>query len=163
MQEEKSENKPNLLADIRAEESPGRRSYTFFYAQAICIHFIEVQELRAEGFSMATICRFLEKKGALPVGADPHSFCRAYSREDVRRKRATKYKEQERTNGRSEKKNEAAGIAAISGDERKPSLPTSPLPGASKSKTGVQINPDNTFRIEPIDPDDLPEIENIKR
>jgi hypothetical protein len=29
---------------------------------------------------------------------------------------------------------------------------------AKSGKPGLQINPDNTFRIAPVDPDDLPDV-----
>jgi hypothetical protein len=54
-----------ILAGIRDSESPGRRGGGFHYARAIYAYFTEIQELKAEGFTMATICKFLEKKDQL--------------------------------------------------------------------------------------------------
>jgi hypothetical protein len=32
-----------------------------------------------------------------------------------------------------------------------------------ESRGGLRLNPDNTFEIEPIDPDDLPDFENLTK
>jgi DNA-binding transcriptional MerR regulator len=146
-----------LLEDIRKTEKPGRSGRAFFYAQAIYAHFKEIEELKAEGFTLATIRKFLESKGVLPAGSDTRSFCRAFRREAARRKQVELKEvnaDEVRKNGskgRDAPKREvqAAGVKQGSGV---PSIPTK----AHKGKAGVQINPDNTFTISPVDPEDLP-------
>jgi DNA-binding transcriptional MerR regulator len=80
--------KVSLFEDIRATEMPGKRGGEYLYAQAIFAYFNEIEKLKAEGFTMATICKFLEKKEVLPNNSDPYSFRRAFRREVVRRERA---------------------------------------------------------------------------
>jgi DNA-binding transcriptional MerR regulator len=77
------------LEELRETETPGRRGGEFIYARAVYAYFREIEELKAEGFTLATICRFLEKREILPAGSDPRSFCRAFRRrrEAVGRKR----------------------------------------------------------------------------
>jgi DNA-binding transcriptional MerR regulator len=136
-----------VFADIREMESPGRQNATAIYAQTMYAHFEEIQKLRAEGFTLATICKFLEKKGLLPAGCDIHSFRRAFRRETDRRKRTEKGK----TKVYESMKNNAAQHTTMNARRE-------PDPAPEKFKAGLQVNPDNTFRIRPIDRDDLPDI-----
>ena len=151
----------NLLEDIREVEIPGRRGEGFFYAQVIYSHFDEIEKLKTEGFTLTAICKFLEKKGALPTGADPHSFRRAFRREATRRQWAIskEVKIHDTTKKRvapkgNDKKHEIS-VASIMQETEVPVIPIK----LKSSKAGPQINPDNTFRIAPIDPDDLPDIQ----
>ena len=146
----------NFLEDIRATEMPGKRGGEFSYARAIYAYFDEIKKLKAEGFTLTTICNFLEKKGALPTDSDPRSFRRAFRREAVRRQK-TILKE-ENINDTAKKGIKAkANIPKDEGAKQKPEVPVIPVKPKNK-RSGPQINPDNTFNITPVDPDDLPDI-----
>jgi hypothetical protein len=151
--------KVGLLDEIRAMENPGKRGGEFVYAQVIYACFSEIQKLKAEGFTLTTICKFLERKGTLPAGSDPRSFCRAFRRENIRRKQvASKEGNIRHTAKEIVKTKENALKHEISGTSAKqePEIPF--VPAKPKMNPGVQMNPDNTFKIAPIDPDDLPDI-----
>jgi len=144
----------SLLDDIRVTETPGKRGGEFSYAQAIYTYFDEIEKLKAEGFTLATICKFLEKKEILPINASPYSFRRAFRREAVRRKRAIL--KEDNAHGTSKKgmkpkenapKHEPSRVS-VNEVKREP----------KSNKVGPHINPDNTFRIAPVDPDDLPDM-----
>ncbi len=146
-----------ILDDIRAFEMPGKRGGDFCYAQAIYGNFSEIEKLKAEGFSLTTVCKFLEKKGALPPGADPRSFRRAFRREIARRRRAAPKEVlvRERKSANSKEnipKRENAGTGTIP-DREAPVIPTK----RKNNLTGRQVNPDGTFMIAPVDLDDLPD------
>ena len=149
-----------LLEDIREVEVPGKRGGDFFYAQVIYGYFSEIEKLKAEGFTLTTICKFLEKKGALPADSDPRSFRRAFRREAARRRRATPKEAKINDTAKKEVKaredvlkNKALEVDA----KQKPGFSFAPAKPKS-GKPGLQINPDNTFEIAPIDPDDIPDI-----
>lgn len=142
-----------LLEDIRVTETPGKRGGEFFYAQVIYAYFDEIEKLKTEGFTLTTICKFLEKKGALPTDSDPRSFRRAFRREFARRQQAA-----------SKEVNVNDTLKMVM--KAKESIPRREISEANvkhrpekSNKAGLQINPDNTFRINPIDPDDLPDIQ----
>ena len=146
-----------LSEEIRATEMPGKRGGDFFYAQAIYGYFDEIEKLRAEGFTLTTICKFLEKKGMLPTDSDPRSFRRAFRRESVRRQRSTsmEVKVQKRM-----KVKETISKREFLDVSMKPKQEIAVTPAKpKKSSSGPQINPDNTFKIAPIDPDDLPDMQ----
>ena len=149
-----------LLEDIRATETPGKRGGEFFYAQMIYGYFDEIEKLKGEGFTLTTICKFLEKKGALPEKSDPRSFRRAFRREAARRQRAISKEVKVNDTAKKEVKggeNIPRRDVSEAGVKQKPEIPFTPA--KSKSSRGrLQINPDNTFNITPIDPDDLPDI-----
>lgn len=135
----------NLLEEIRATEIPGKRGGDFFYARVVHSYFDEIEKLKSEGFSLATICNFLEKKGVLPPDSDPYSFRRAFRRKLARKSKISKeegIKPKEKV------------------PKHEPKIPVvSTQPTQSKNvRAGTQINPDNTFNITPVDPDDLPDI-----
>jgi DNA-binding transcriptional MerR regulator len=86
-QREEKNMETDIFSDIHTMKIPGRRSVTSGYAQIIYLHFDEILRLHSVvGFSLATICEYLEEKGKLPVNADAHAFRRAFSREVSRRK-----------------------------------------------------------------------------
>jgi hypothetical protein len=154
--------KVGLLEEIREMETPGKRGGEFVYAQAVYGCFSEIEKLKAEGFTLTTICRFLERKEILPAGSDPRSFCRAFRRrrEADRRKQAIlKEGNISGTEKETTKPKENAPKREISGTNAKQEPEASFAPARPKNrKPGLQINPDNTFRIAPIDPDDLPDV-----
>ena len=146
--------------EIRTTETPGKRGGESFYAQAIYSHFGEIKKLKTEGFTLATICKFLGKKGVLPMNSDPNSFRRAFRREIVRRQR-TSLKEinVNDTTKKNIKTGENIQKHEISRTNGKQESEVSFIPVKKKSgKSGLQVNPDNTFKITPVDPDDLPDI-----
>lgn len=150
----------DILADIRKTASPGRRGGNSPYAQAMYDYYAEIVELQSEGFTMATICKYLESKSALPNGADEHSFRRAFRREADRRKRTRKHKETRRKDAPETKMptNTTSASAA-------PAIKANLFPQVTapiKPVAGLRVNPDNTFAIRPIDPDDLPDIETMR-
>jgi DNA-binding transcriptional MerR regulator len=150
----------NLLDEIRATEMPGKRGGDFFYAQAIYAYFSEIEALQAEGFTLATICKFLEKKDVLPKDSDPYSFRRAFSREAIRRKRATPKEvniNDTAKKGINTKANASKGNVSEIRSKHRPDASVIPVK-PKNNRTGPLINPDNTFTITPVDPDDLPDI-----
>jgi hypothetical protein len=151
-----------MLADIRETELPGRRGGTSHYARTVRACFEEIQCLIAEGFTMFTICKFLEKRDALPPGADTRSFCRAYNRERLRRERSAKPK-RTRAKEASAKNENAAKPAVASEREKEPCPPSQQYQTSVKPRDGLRVNPDNTFVIQPIDPDDLPDYESLTK
>ena len=146
----------NLLEDIRATEMPGKRGGEFSYARAIYAYFDEIRKLKAEGFTLTTICNFLEKKGVLPTDSDPRSFRRAFRREAVRRQK-TILKEENINDTAKKGIKVKANIPKGEGAKQKPEVPVIPVK-PKNNRAGPQINPDNTFNITPVDPDDLPDI-----
>ena len=150
----------NLLEEIKETEIPGKGGGGFFYAQVVYGHFDAIEKLKVEGFTLTTICRFLEKKGALPPNADPHSFRRAFRREIARRQRviSKEVKVNDTAKKRMESKENISKHEILEASMKQnleaPIITTKP----KNSKARPQINPDNTFRIAPIDPDDLPDI-----
>ena len=163
MEDEKGqqeEKRLDILADIRKTESPGRKNGAFLYAKAIYGYYVEIQELSDEGFTLATICSYFQKKGILPDEADVHSFRRAFRREVARRKKATKTKEARKKNI-TEKKELTQKTPAAPNVVPKADTEVRPIASA-KCTQCLKVNPDNTFEIRPVDPDDLPDIENIR-
>ena len=159
---ENHEKMPDMLADIRETESPGRRGGVSHYAGTVYACFAEIQNLTAEGFTLSTICRFLEKKGILPAGADARSFCRAFRREKTRRERITKRKGKNAKealvkNGHAVKSTEASNAKQETG------MAAMQTQQPVKHNGGFQVNPDNTFEIKPIDFDGLPNFEDLTK
>ena len=161
MDEEKSDKRLDILTEIRETEMPGRGGAASPYAQIIYEYYAEIEELVGEGFAMVAICRYFQKKGVLASDADVHSFRRAFRRENLRRKRAGKSNESKRKSS-SEKKE------AVKQQEEKSHVPKAkeqkeiPVPQpTAKASTALQVNPDNTFAIRPIDPDDLPDFDKL--
>jgi hypothetical protein len=151
---------PSALADIRETEQPGRRGGAFCYARAVYACFTEIQGLVSEGFTLATICRFLEKKGVLPVGADTRGFCGAYRRENSRRERSARPK---KTKAKEVKNDGAAKLNGTTGTEREPDTPAKQTIPPVKPRGGVLVNPDNTFEIRLINRDLLPAFEDLTK
>lgn len=150
----------SLLEEIRETEIPGKRGGEFVYAQAVYGCFSEIEKLKAEGFTLTTICRFLEKKEMLPAGSDPRSFCRAFRRrrEALRRKQAAL--KEGNIGGATKrtmkpKENSPKGEISETSAKQEPEVSFAPVKPKSR-KPGLQINPDNTFEITPLDPEDLP-------
>jgi hypothetical protein len=153
---------PGALADIRETERPGRRGGAFCYAGAVYACFTEIQALVSEGFTLSTICKYLEKKGVLPVGADTRSFCRAYRRERLRGERPAKQKKA-KAREVSVKNDNSAKLTEATGAKQEPGMTGKQAPSAVEPRGGLRLSPDNTFKIEPIDIDDLPDFENLTK
>ena len=151
---------PDIVGDIRKTESPGRKTDTFSYAKAIYTYYEEIEQLTAEKFTMTTICKYLEGKGALPNDADVHNFRRAFRRERARREKLAMAQKKKSRKSVSKTKSPATSIPLANAEERK--IAPVRKQAAKETGAGVRINPDNTFRIKPIDPDDLPDIDNLK-
>lgn len=81
----------NIVLSVRETETPGRHSEAFYYARAAYTAFREINALREEGFSMAAICKVMERDGLLPKDASRDSFRRAFRKELARRDRASKH------------------------------------------------------------------------
>ncbi|GHV30577.1 hypothetical protein FACS1894167_11640 [Synergistales bacterium] len=153
----------SILEDVRRTEIKGRKGGTFVYAGAIYRYFEDIRDLKAEGYTFATICKFLEEKNVLPADSDQRSFCRAFRREVARRKRTAKAKKSEGIHGTVISPNKPKGnatkeVSSASAAQGMGFVPTKPMP----DKTGLQVNTDNTFNIRPIDLDDLPDPSSIK-
>jgi hypothetical protein len=58
---------------------------------------------------------------------------------------------------------DAAELTKMPGPKRETGAPAMKTRSAVELGIGPRINPDNTFRIEPVDPDDLPDFENLTR
>ena len=112
----------SLFDDIKATETPGKSGVGFFYAQAIYGCFSDIERLKTEGFTLTTICKFLEKKGVLPTGSDPRSFRQAFHREAERRKQAIL-------------KEESVHDASTKGMKHEEIASKHELPGANANKT----------------------------
>jgi hypothetical protein len=137
----------------------------FVYAGAIYSYYDDIRELKADGFTFATICKFLEGKGMLPPDADRRSFCRAFRREAARRKRAAKAKKTEILHGNATKamnpkgdtaRREVLPVRAAQDQSAVPARQSAPDPGR------LVINPDNTFNIREADLSGLPDPDSIK-
>jgi hypothetical protein len=153
---------PGILADIRDTELPGRKGGVFHYARTAYAYFEDIQNLIAEGFTLSTICKYLEKKGVLPLGADIRSFCRAFNREKARRERSAKRKKAN-VKEVSAKNDNSAKLTEVTGAKRETGAPVIKIQPTVDPRCGPRINPDNTFRIEPVDPYDLPDFENLTK
>jgi hypothetical protein len=157
-----SEKLPGALADIRETEQPGRRGGAFYYARSVYACFAEIQGLVSEGFTLTTICKYLEGKGVLPAGADARSFCRAYRRERSRRERPVRQKKT-KTREVSVKNDSMTKFTETTSTKQEPGTTGKQTPLPIEPRGGLRLNPDNTFEIEPIDPDDLPDFENLTK
>ena len=150
----------NLLEEIRTTETPGKRGGEFLYAQAVYSCFSDIEILKAEGFTLATICKYLEKREILPKNSDPHSFCRAFRREIKRRQRAelkeVNTDDTTKRNINTEENFQKRDVSKIS-EQKKPEIPFIPA-RAKNGKAGLHVNPDNTFKMPPKDLDDMPDI-----
>jgi hypothetical protein len=155
-------NLPGILAGIRETELPGRRGGVSHYARTVYACFAEIQNLTAEGFTLSTICKFLERKGVLPQGADTRGFCRAYRREVARRERPVRSK-RAKAKEVSVRNDNAAKLTEATGARREPAMTGKQTPPPLEPKGGLRLNPDNTFKIEPIDFDGLPDFKNLTK
>jgi len=154
----------SLLDDIKLTETPGKHGGEFSYAQAIYAYFDEIEKLKSEGFTLATICKFLEKKEVLPINANPYSLRRAFRRELNRRKQAVSKEESVHDTAKKDMKlkrnapqREPSRASATEIKQEAENMTISVKP--KNSKAGPQVNPDNTFKIAPVDPDDLPDVQ----
>ncbi|GHV51330.1 hypothetical protein FACS1894216_05160 [Synergistales bacterium] len=153
----------SILEDVRRTEIKGRKGGMFVYAGAIYRYFEDIRDLKAEGYTFATICKFLEEKNILPTDSDQRSFCRAFRKEVARRKLAAKAKKTEGIHDtvispNKPKGNAAREVSAASAIQRTGVVPAKPMP----DRTGLQVNTDNTFNIRPIDLNDLPDPSSIR-
>jgi hypothetical protein len=121
------------LEKIRA--SPGGRAVSF--AKIAGAVFEEIESLRSERFKLTDICKALEAGGYLPEGSNPGALSKALCRE--RKKRVS------RSPGTRGVKKQGAGEVYT---------PEYSAGGV----TAPRLRPDNTFDIEPIDLDGLPEL-----
>jgi hypothetical protein len=78
-------------------------------------------------------------------------------RERLAKQKKTKTREVSVRNDGTVKLTETTGAEQEPGMTCKQTTPTVESRGVSR------LNPDNTFKIEPIDPDDLPDFENLTR
>jgi hypothetical protein len=163
MDEWSREKLPDMLADIRETELPGRRDGTSHYARTVRACFAEIQGLIAEGFTLSMICKFLEKKGVLPPGADNRSFCRAFNRERSRRERFVKQRKKGKIKEESVKSDNEANLRNASAAKQESGMTREQTPSEAESKGGLRLNSDNTFKIEPVDLGDLPDFENLTK
>jgi hypothetical protein len=133
------------LEKIRASPEGGR---AVPFAKIAGSVFDEIEYLRSERFKLIDICKALEAGGYLPEGANPDSLGKAMCRE--RQKRSLL-----KTAALGVKK-QAAGVSQDGARQKKPDYiaPGYPSGGA----TVPRLRPDNTFDIEPIDLDGLPEL-----
>jgi hypothetical protein len=137
------------LEKIRA--SPGGGGAVPFAKTAGAV-FEEIESLRSERFKLIDIHKTLMAEGYLPEGSNPNSLSKALCRERKRRS--------SRPNAaRGVKKNAGVfqGEGSQDGTRQKTAVYNPPeyLTGGS---AGPRLKPDNTFDIEPIDPDDLPDM-----
>jgi hypothetical protein len=153
---------PGVLADIRETELPGRRGGVFHYARAVYACFAEIQNLISEGFTLSTICKFLERKGILPPGADVRSFCRAFRREKTRRERSAKRKSKNAKEALVKNDN-AVKLTETNNAKRETGTPDIQTQPTVKPGGRLQVNPDNTFVIKPIDFDGLPDFGKLTK
>lgn len=114
MQDEKVVKVADILAEIRNVASPGRSGKAYPYAQTIYACFSEIEKLIDAGFTMATICKYLEGEGVLPNGADIHSFRRAFRREVARRSRQSTRSGIKEKNDTSKKVHSNEGVRDMS-------------------------------------------------
>jgi hypothetical protein len=151
-----------MLADIRETELPGRRGSVFHYARTVYACFADIQNLIAEGFTLSTICKFLEKKGALPPEADIRSFYRAFNREKARRVRSAKRK---KTNVKevSAKNDNTMKLTEITGAKHETEAPVMKKQSPIEPRRVPKINPDTTFKIEPVDLEGMPDFDNLTK
>jgi hypothetical protein len=124
--------------------------------------FAEIQSLISEGFTLATICGFLKKKGVLPTMADPRSFCRAYRRECSRREQSAKQKKMKAKGAVKNDGTVKLTESAVTKTEAGLSTPQqckAPVKPAGVSR----LEPGNKFKIEPLNLDDLPDFKSLTK
>ena len=156
---------------IRARASPVRNNILFSYARTAHTSFEEVEALRLEGYSFITISQEFAVRGLLPQDADPYSFSRAFRREAAKRQRLYGSKDAKKetqsagndtreTVAKPAKNDSKPDVKQPQRQEKSNDFPASPATVKEKKsfRAGLQVNPDNTFVIRPIDPNDLPEI-----
>jgi hypothetical protein len=153
---------------VKARASPGIRDPDRKYAETAYAAFDEINALREERNGLALIAEGFAAVGMLPQDPDPSALGRALKREEARRERIKTRKQVSNASGTAEINlgaNPSGGGAAESPailkrlqcreDVEIMKIPTAPV------SEGLQLNPDNTFVIRPIDPNDLPDIRNI--
>ncbi|MDR1581006.1 MAG: hypothetical protein LBS35_11665 [Synergistaceae bacterium] len=149
------------LAGIRETELPGRRGGVSHYARAVYACFDDIQALISEGFTLSTICSFLEKKGVPPAAADPRSFCRAYRRECSRREQSAKQKKAKAKE--VAKHDSAVKLAESSAAKAEQGLSPPQYQAPVISAGATRLEPGNKFKIEPINLGDLPDFESLTK
>ena len=80
----------HLAQRVRETETPGKHGAAYCYTRAAYAAFHEIVELREERFTLAAICKVMERDGLLPEHANPHSFRRAFKKELASREKAAK-------------------------------------------------------------------------
>jgi hypothetical protein len=148
-----------IKARVSTDNGNSRRQY----AGTVHSAFDEIKALREERIGLSVIAKGFESEGMLPPNPDPNALGRALKREE--RRRAARQASncgnaaEKGSNIRKPFVRESAQI-----DTRRELFSAASEDGkeiqirAASGKAGLQINPDNTFTIRPIDPDDLPEI-----
>jgi hypothetical protein len=132
-----------------------KRRKNVSYSLIARVGYEKIQKLKKDGFSYDIICEVFVENRLLPDSANPKSLCVAFLREKKRRER----KAMSAPNDQDTKENRPGVQAKFpqratlsSGVPAKPQVVAMTATG----RTGVEINPDNTFKIRPIDPEDLP-------
>jgi hypothetical protein len=162
---------------IKTQTPPDSGNFCRKYAETARAAFDEIKALREEGIGLLAIAKGFESEGMLPQNPDPSTLGRALKREERKRARMASAKwapnaGNEMESGSDATKPLAAKLlpcgSAQKGVKRELFSPELENGKGSKTlsipaktgihKTGLQINPDNTFTIRPIDPDDLPDI-----
>jgi len=149
-------------------ETPLRKKEGQIYSSTAKKFFSKIRALRGRGFSFIQICKAFEKAEILREEPNPYSFRQAFVREAARQDRADELLREIKNDLAVEKKekiqNEARGLSR----ENKTTEIYSPAPRTSGllstmsravgNGTGLEVKPDNTFTIRPIDTGDLPEM-----
>ena len=144
-----------------AEEDETVCTDMYCYAKTVVASFEEIQSLRTKGVRFDKICKLFETTGLLPENANIHSLRQAFAREKAKRSKIGGHEAQE-TKKRVEVEN------GVRSREKETTKFHSPAPRTSGvlsvpnrsvgTGAGLEVKPDNTFTIKPIDPDDLPVI-----
>ena len=153
---------------IKARVSPSNGNSRRKYAETVHAAFDEIKALREERVGLSMIAKGFESEGMLPRNPDPNALGRALKREERRRTA------RQASNTGNEMKSELDTAKRLPRESAQMVTKREPFSAGlgngkenqiravsgktSLHKTGLQINPDNTFTIRPIDPDDLPEI-----
>ena len=156
------------IEEFLKNETPLRKKEGQIYSSTAKKFFSKIKTLRGRGFSFFQICEAFEKAGFLPEKPNPYSFRQAFVRESARQDRADELLREIKNDLGVEKKEKIQSEAHVMSHLKKTTETHSPAPRTSGllstmsravgNGTGLEVKPDNTFTIRPIDPGDLPEI-----
>lgn len=147
------------VMEILREETPLGR-HANIYIALVRERFDTIRLMREKKFNFVQICRAFVNARLLPEDADARYLRQAFKRELGKREKKGSSAALINANLKQIPRQLAAKPEKSAHIRKMEEIqPVSTVPNDRKYvRPGLQVNPDNTFVIRPIDPDDLPDI-----